>query len=148
VRDHPDTPLLVATARRTLLEQIVPQLPAEARGTALMIARALAVVAARVEVDAAAATAIEGGAEIPELAALGGLLGLDAAGARRISGTREAAIRYLSRELQLRIRGGDFDPPGERHQALQDFTFAITRAKLRESNPKALEASAADDGDL
>ena len=51
MRDHPDTAHLLASARRALLEQVVPALEGEAHSTALMLARVFSVLAARLAVD-------------------------------------------------------------------------------------------------
>ena len=139
MRDHPETMHLLASARRALLEQVVPALQGEAHSTALMLARVFSVVTARLAVDARAVAAVESGAETEELAALACLLGEAPSAARLGSGGTDAAILRLSRRLAAAIRGGRFDPPGPEHDALLRFLLQVTRAKVAESNPKALE---------
>ena len=139
MRDHPDTAHLVASARRALIEQLVPALKGEAHSTALMLARVFSVLAARLAVDTRALSAIEGGAETDELVALAGLLGETPSAARLACGGTNAAISRLSRQLAEAIRRGSFDPPGPEHDALLRFLLQTTRAKVAESNPKALD---------
>lgn len=139
MRDHPDTAHLLASARRALLEQVVPALQGEAHSTALMLARVFSVLTARLAADARALAAIESGAETEELAALAGLLGESPRAARLACGGTNAAIASMSRRLAAAIRAGRFDPPGPEHDALLGFLLQITRAKLAENNPKALE---------
>lgn len=147
MRDHPDTGLLLASARRALLEQVVPQLEGEARGIALMVARSLSVVAARLETDARAFTALDSGIEVGELAALAELLDMKPDEARRSMGGTQEAVAQLSRRLVEEIRAGRFDPPDPRHEALRSFLANVTRAKVAENNPKALEHIGRDEGD-
>lgn len=139
MRDHPGTALLLATARSALIDQVVPALPGEARGTALMIARALAVAVARLENDSRAQAAFEAGVESAELTALSSLLDTNAEAVRRAEGGTEPALVTLGRRLAAAIRAGQFDPPGAAHNSLARFVEDTTRAKLSESNPKALE---------
>jgi hypothetical protein len=140
MRDHPETAHLLASARRALLEQVVPALEGEAQGTALMLARVFSVVAARLAVDARALAAVENGAETDELSALARLFGETPSAARLARGGTNPAITYLSRELATAIRRGSFDPPAPEHDALLQFLVTIARAKVAESNPKVLEA--------
>lgn len=138
MRDHPDTAHLLASARRALLEQVVPALDGEAHSTALMLARVFSVLTARLAADARDLAAVERGAETDELAALAGLLGETPSAARLTYGGSNAAVAKLSRLLAAAIRSGSFDPPG--HDALLRFLLQITRAKVAENNPKVLEA--------
>ena len=140
MRDHPETLHLLASARRALLEQVVPGLESESQSTALMLARVFSVVMARLQADARAASAVERGGETEELAALATLLGEAPAAARLSCGGTNAAISTLSRRLAAAIRQGSYDPPGPRHDALLRFLLQGTRAKVAESNPKALES--------
>lgn len=140
MRDHPDTEHLLASARRALLEQVVPALQGEAHSTALMLARVFSVLTARLAVDARALAEIESGRESGELAALAGLLGEAPSAARLACGGTHAAIARLSRKLAAAIRCGSFDPPGPGHEALLRFLLEVTHAKVAENNPKALEA--------
>ena len=140
MRDHPDTAHLLASARRALLEQLVPALEGEAHSTALMLARVFSVLTARLAADARDLAAVERGAETGELAALAGLLGDTPSAARLACGGTNAAIAKLSRLLAAAIRRGRFDPPGPEHDALLRVLLQVTRAKVAENNPKVLEA--------
>lgn len=140
MRDHPDTAHLLASARRALLEQVVPALEGEAHSTALMLARVFTVLTARLAVDARALAAIDSGAETEELGELAALLGETPSAARLACGGTNAAIACMSRQLAAAIRRGSFDPPGPEHDALRRFLLQITRAKVAENNPKVLEA--------
>lgn len=139
MRDHPDTELLLATARRALLERVVPGLQGEAHGTALMVARALAIAMARLQAEARAQAQRERGAESEELAALAKLSGESASAARKAHGDTNTAILHLSRQLAAGIRSGAFDPPGDRHDELVRFLRDATSRKLAETNPKVLQ---------
>ena len=145
MRDHPDTDLLAASARRALLEQVVPHLDGEQRGVALMVARVLQVVGARLQSDRLEFATIDEGGEPEDLMSLAGLLGVDPGEARRAAGGTTGAITELSRRIVAKIRAGDFDPPGRRHDELARVLDAVTRAKLRESNPKVLDSICQDE---
>jgi hypothetical protein len=140
MRDHPDTAHLLATARRALLEHVLPGLEGEAQSMAVMLARVFSVLSARLAVDARTLAAVESGAEAEELTALAALLGEDPTAARLAHGGTNAAIHQLSRRLAAAMRQGSFDPPGRQHDALLRFLLQVTRAKVAENNPKALEA--------
>lgn len=140
MRDDPESVHLLLSARRALLEQVAPALEGEARGVALMLARVLSVVSARLQVDARVFATIDAGGDASELITLAGLLGQPPAAARTAHGGTPAAIAALSRELCARIRQGCFDTPEAGHGALLEFLLQITRTKLAESNPKALES--------
>lgn len=139
MRDHPDTLHLLASARRALLQQVVPAVQGEAQGVALMLARALSVTSARLEADARIFAEVDAGRDTPELIALSRILGTDPTSARAVHGGTDAAIRQLGRQLALEIRQGRFDPPAAGHDALRVALLQITRAKLAENNPRALE---------
>lgn len=138
MRDHPGTEFLLATARRALLERVLPGLQGEAHGTALMVARALAIVMARLQTEARALSRLERGEESEELLALADLLGESATTARRAHGDTNAAILHLSRQLVTRIRSGAFDAPNDKHDELVRFLRDVTSRKLAETNPKVL----------
>ncbi|MCC7288044.1 MAG: hypothetical protein IT503_17860 [Burkholderiaceae bacterium] len=140
MRDHPQTLHLLTSARRALLEQVVPALEGEAQGTALMLARVFSVASARLQADERVFAAIDARGDAPELAALAGLLGRQPPAARTEHGGTPAAIDALSRLLCSQIRQGRFDAPAAGHEALLEFLLQTTRAKLAESNPKALES--------
>lgn len=140
MRDHPETLHMLASARRALLEQVVTALDGEAQRTALMLARVFSVASARLQADARVFAAIDGGGDALELTALADLMGETPCAARAAHGGTPAAIQALCRQLGAAIRQGRFDPPAASHEAALKFLLQATRAKLAESNPKALES--------
>jgi len=116
--DRPDGAALLAEARRALLEELLPLLPADRRYQALMVASAMAIAGREV---AQPEDELRRVAE--ELAALGGAGG-DAADEER--------------RLAQDIRSGLYDAPGARRIALCRYLRAATLARVRISNPKAL----------
>jgi hypothetical protein len=118
--DLPSGEALLDVARRLLLDELVPLLPAERRYDALMIANAMAI-AARELRDAGAGSA----AAARHLTAFYGMAADD---------TDPAALR---RRLVADIRAGRFDDG-----AARDRLLALLRAELRSrlaiSNPRAL----------
>lgn len=119
MRDRPNADELLAEARRTLLEEVLPELAGERRYQALMIANAIAI--AQREFAAALAD------DAPTLAALLGL--------GQESGIAAAA---LERRLAKAIRAGRFDAPAEGRPALRVWLQSEVEGRLRLSNPKAL----------
>lgn len=119
--DRPSGAELLAEARRTFLERLLPLLPAEHRYDALMVANAMAI-AAR------------------ELVAPAGLLPEAAAVMRneRDAGATEA-LAALERRLAAEFRAGRYDMPGAERDAARRYLRAATQARLRVSNPKALD---------
>jgi len=139
MRDHPETLHLLASARRALLEQVVPALEGDTQGTARMLARVFSVVSARMQADAQVFASLDTGTNAPELVALAGLLGQSPDAARSAHGGTPAAIDALSRDLCAQIRQGRFDHLAVQDNPLLQFLLQTTRAKLAESNPSALE---------
>ncbi|MGQ7819056.1 DUF6285 domain-containing protein [Metapseudomonas furukawaii] len=120
---RPDATELLTTARCLLLEGLLPALPSELGYEARMIASALAMAAREIELGPQAAELEEGAlAHVLEPHGLAGL-------------TREDARALLSQF----IREGVFDRPGPDRQRLLEALGAITRARLRISNPKVLD---------
>jgi len=139
MRDHPETTLMLESARRTLLEQIVPHLEGDPRASALMVVRAMAVALRRTETDARDFDRVDQGKHLDELTELAALLGTELKEAQRVHGGTRAAICHLGRDLSAAIRRGDFDKDDGKQEALRNFLMSITRQKLSESNPKVLE---------
>jgi hypothetical protein len=116
---RPDANELLAIARQTLLDELLPQLPGRLRYQALMVANAMAIAGREyLEGETAQAT---------EARLLGGLLDDDQAS---LTDARQALCRA--------IRLGRFDEPGSEQDRLLSALSAITRARLSISNPKAL----------
>jgi hypothetical protein len=116
---RPDANELLAIARQTLLDELLPQLPGNLRYQALMVANAMAI-AGRECVEGEQAQA----AEIQRLAEL-----LEDA---------PATSADVHQALCRAIRQGRFDTPGGEQERLLSALSAITRARLSISNPKAL----------
>jgi hypothetical protein len=127
--DNPDAAALLEEARRTLLETLLPLLPSERRYDGLMVANAMAI---------AAREAGQGDAALRE-----GLNLLAALFPESPTAPNEdrAHLRELDARLAREIRGGLFDAPGPRRDAVRDYLRRSTTARVRLSNPKALATS-------
>ena len=136
MRDAPDALDLLAIARETLLNELVPALPPERRYDALLIASALA--AAVRELEAGDAP------EREDLRDLARLLGAGAGATDPPAAAGDAPLREeltrLNARLAAAIRAGAFDAPGPRRAELVRHLKAATVRKLRETNPKYLAA--------
>jgi len=115
---------LLRVARTTLLEELLPQLPAEARYAARMTANAMAI---------AARELADGGemerAELRRLAAFYA----EPADQRDV----RAALGALERRLARDLRDGAFAE--SREDELRELLHARLRARLRISNPRCLK---------
>lgn len=116
---RPDASELLAIARQTLLDQLLPQLPDSVRYQALMVANAMAI-AGRECREGECADAVEAQLLGPLLGDTGQLL----------TDARQALCRA--------IRQGRFDEPGSDQDRLFSALSTITRARLSISNPKVL----------
>ena len=116
MRDEPTAVDLLETARRTLMEEILPALPAERRYAAHLVAAAMAIAAREAEAGQAA--------EDSEHAALARLLGKD------------GTLEDLNRAFAAAIRAGRFDV--RNRAAAHALLSEATLAKLRENNPAYL----------
>jgi hypothetical protein len=120
MNDIPDATELLAIARSTLLDKLLPHLPDDLRYDALMIANAMAIAARE---HAAGDTAAQ-----RELARLAALLGEQYA---------SPGAAALKRRLAAQIRAGRFD--GNKRAALLDHLARTVAEELAVSNPRALE---------
>lgn len=111
MRDKPDIHDLLETARRTLTEGLLPNLPAEHRYRAHLVGAAMA--------TAARELAAGDGAEEAERAALVRLLGGD------------GDLETLNRNFAARLRAGALDGSEEAYAILT----RVNAAKLAECNP-------------
>jgi len=109
---------LLEAARAALVNEVIPQLPADKRYPALMVANAIAISMRELDGSASATD------ELARLATLPG----QAAG---------ESLAEAHRRLAARIRAGAFDA-GPARAALLEHLEATTRERLAVSNPKAL----------
>jgi hypothetical protein len=112
-RERPAGPELLAAARQTLVDRVVPQLSGDARFQALMVANAMAI-ALREARSAGSETA----AAVRSVTAL----------------AADGDIRSLTAE----IRAGIHDPRAPTHEAVGRALTALAEARCRISAPKAL----------
>ena len=127
MNDQPDAAELLAIARATLLEKLLPQLPEELRYDALMIANAMAIASREHTAGDAPAQA--------ELASLRELL--DAHDPAPSSAALHTALSEYNRRLASAIRSGRFDDKDR--AALLDHLEKTAVDKLAVANPKALK---------
>lgn len=126
--DRPDGAALLEEARRTLLETLLPLLPAERRYDGLMVANAMAI---------AAREAGQGDAALRDaVAALSVLLVIPLAAGSNAE--MQAVQVLLEHRLGREIRAGLHDAADARRDAVREYLLASTLARVRMSNPKAL----------
>ena len=118
---------LLLTARDTLLEEIGPHVPGDARYSFLMVANALAI----------AARALQAG-DGPVRDALERLRGLYGEDAVLPDAWPHARIEALERRLAQDIRAGTYDAGPAREQ-VQAYLEARARDEVAVSNPRYLE---------
>jgi MoxR-like ATPase len=128
MNDIPNATELLAIARSTLLDKLLPRVPEELRYDALMIANAMAIAAREHAPGDDAAHA-----ELARLAALLAEHHKPCAGAELISARAD-----LNRRLAAQIRAGRFDDKDR--AALLDHLAQTAADELAVSNPRALEA--------
>jgi hypothetical protein len=128
MNDRPDAAELLAIARQTLLDTLLPRLPADQRYTALMIANAMAIASREHAAGDAAAQA--------ELSRLRELF---AEHAKPLAGAAlAAALEGYNRRLATEIRHGRFDD--RERAALRVHLEKTTADKLAVANPRALKS--------
>ena len=119
MRDRPDTADLLKMARRALRNELADVLATEKRYQALMVTNAIAIAGRQLEVG--------GETERRELNVLRDLLGVD------------GESEDLYRELSVRIRDGTYAAGTPDHARMRAFLETITRRRVSESNPRALD---------
>lgn len=131
MQDTPDARNLLETARRTLLDTLLPDLPKERLYDALMVARCM-------EIGARALAAGDGPLR-REFESLLALTGETPAGtsAPLDRAALEEALSARNRALCQAIRAGIYD--SDRAAALRDHLVETALDKVRETNPKYLE---------
>jgi hypothetical protein len=115
---------LISVARAALTEDIVPNVPAERRYTALMLGNALGI----------ATRELEAGNRAREQA-------LERLQALYPDAPREPDLEALERQLATDIRAGIHDSGGAR-EAVAAYLEARTRDQVAISNPRYLQAPA------
>ena len=127
MKDIPDATELLAIARSTLLDKLLPRVPEELRYDALMIANAMAIAARE---HAAGDQAAQAG--------LARLRGLMAEAHEPLTGAAlQSARTGLNRRLAAAIRAGRFDATDR--AALLNHLAQTAADELAVSNPRALE---------
>jgi len=127
MNDRPDAAELLAIARATLLDKLLPQLAEDLRYDALMIANAMAI-----------ASREHAAGDAPAQAELSRLRKLFSERSKPLSGAAlEAALADCNRRLAAAIRAGRFDDKDR--AALLDHLAQTAAAELAISNPRALE---------
>ena len=127
MNDIPDAIKLLAIARATLLDKLLPHIPEELRYDARMIANSMAIaIREQANGEAAAQT---------ELASLRGLFGEHAK--LVTSDALEVALAGYRKRLATDIRNGRFD--GAERAALLAHLAQTAADDLAISNPKALD---------
>ena len=119
MRDRPDTADLLEIAHQVLRNDLTDLLPTEKRYQALMVSHAIAIAGRQLEVG--------GETERRELVVLRDLLGVD------------GQSEDLYRELSARIRDGSYAAGKPDHARARAFLEIITRRRVGESNPRALD---------
>lgn len=127
MRDRPTGPQLLRHARAVLLDELTDLLPEERHHQARLLAETLAIAAREQEAGAAPLEA--------EWGVLAELYGEDAAPPARAAETLEEALLRLNWRLAAEIRGAKRDAEARVYALLR----ATAIARLRESNPKALD---------
>jgi uncharacterized protein DUF6285 len=133
MRDCPDASGLLLAARDVVRRELMPNLPEHLRYEALMVTNALAIVARQLQ-----AARFSERAELDQLVRLL----VDSGTGADADADERAALIAANRRLCHEIRAGRFDPGQPGADTLVEHLFAITRAKLVESNPKALPGGA------
>lgn len=127
MKTQPNAADLLAIARATLLDQLLPALPEELRYDALMIANAIAIASREHAAGDAPAQA--------ELARLQGLFG--ESGEIPAGPALATSLVKLNQRLAADVRTGRFDD--KERKALLDHLEKTSADELAISNPRALQ---------
>lgn len=128
--ERPEGADLLDTARRLLLDRLLPALPEELRYDALMVASAIAMGSRELN----SAEKLERAA-LKRLAGLYPDLDLDSVDGKA---ARSEALDRLGAQLVADIRDGAFDEAGGRQKQLLEHLRETTRARMLLSNPKRM----------
>lgn len=124
--DAADARDLLAIARSTMLERVLPALSEAHRYDALMIGNAIGV----------ALRALEAGDD-PSRREYGGVAGLVDRHPAEAGSFSPEALAALNAELAAAIRAGKFDLDGEPGERLRRHLLETVRDRLRVDNPRA-----------
>jgi hypothetical protein len=122
LRDLPTGPALLALARDVLLNELLPLLPSTAHLEARLVANSMAIAEREAVSGAASAQGIRHELEI--------LYGEGSEG-------EQAVLRRFARDL----RTGTFEERGPREGHAREILWRLTMAKLRDANPRFLNAN-------
>jgi hypothetical protein len=127
--ERPQADELLNEARRTLLEVLLPVLPADRRYDGLMVANAMAIASREASL----------GQDLlrEEVLGLSTLLCLPNA-PDEASVERHDRLRELESRLAQEIRKGAYDSPGPQREAVRAYLRAAAEGRVRVSNPKVL----------
>lgn len=132
MRDRPSAAELLAIARKTLEERILPALPEDRRYEALMIGAAMGI--------AEREAAVGEGAQTQERAQLAALYREPEGPGERLAPYEGESLAHalirLNRRFAADIRSGVFDAPDQRRTAALRLLRDSIAARLAENNPR------------
>jgi hypothetical protein len=131
MQDCPSSAQLLEAACEAFTGALLPEFSGEKRYLALMVANALAIVSRDLRTSTQSLT--------KERERLQELFALSSSKIANSDALRDE-VEALNRELAAEIGAGAFDAPGEARDRVKAHLLETTRAKLRASNPKHLEA--------
>lgn len=126
MRNRPTGDELLAIARQTIKEELLPHLPKDKVYDALMIMNAMGIAARQIEYGESP--------QVVELGALDDLLGEEFQGL-----TLEGQLQEANQVLAERIRKGEFDPGSDAFEQLFPTLWQNALQTVRESAPKYLD---------
>jgi len=125
MRDRPHRDALLAIARAALIEDVLPQIAADQRMSALMVARALEIVGREIVAG--------------DAADLGFAAGIAALYQQPAPGDA-AAFDALARRLASDLRANAFAQTSDRRRTVHALLLADARARVALGNPRYLDA--------
>lgn len=129
MRYAPDGIGLLATANKVLRETLLPELPAQHRHDALMVANAMSIAMRQLEQGDRPLQD-----ELQSLKDLG--FSIRQGGAASSQANLTAALKVANSELAAALRHGDADPGRSQRPAILKHLRAVAEQGLKESNPK------------
>lgn len=129
MRDNPSSENLLKIAEDTFRKEILPQLSADKKYTALMIANAMRIVARQIEHDENSTV----DKNQKEVASLSQLLN------KTINENDPDALINLNRQFASAIRNGEFSSDKPSHEKVKTHLLTAVQNRLAEVNPKAIQ---------